>query len=205
MTWEEVLVTLEKVLVTREEILLTQVLVTWEKVLVTQEELLVIREGPPYLERYYRMPGFPTPFDIVKEVKRITGSRDEEVPERRSECNKKRQGWLKVIPLDETLKRKRLLWLGHVMRMDDRRPKKALQNKEKGRRPKTRWMDQAQKDTEAKGPDWRLVAEGQTCRPNEHSVAINLRRHELTPLYLSVWALRQLLHTYQHRYHHISR
>nr|CAD7592513.1 unnamed protein product [Timema genevievae] len=48
--------------------------------------------------------------------------------------------------------------LRHVMRMEkDRMPKKALQNKEKGRRligrQRRRWMDQAQKDMEAKRAD----------------------------------------------------
>nr|CAD7437722.1 unnamed protein product [Timema bartmani] len=57
---------------------------------------------------------------------------------------------------------------GHGIRMKDRMPKKALHNKEKGRRPigrpQTRWMDQAQKDIEAKGANWRRVAEGEVWR-----------------------------------------
>nr|CAD7393504.1 unnamed protein product [Timema cristinae] len=57
----------------------------------------------------------------------------------------------------ETLKRKSLLWLGHVMKMEeDKMSKKALHNKEKGRpigRPQTRWMDQTQKDIKDKGAD----------------------------------------------------
>nr|CAD7456850.1 unnamed protein product [Timema tahoe] len=41
---------------------------------------------------------------------------------------------LKVISLEETLKRKRLLWLGHVMRMEEERmPKKALRRVEEHR------------------------------------------------------------------------
>nr|CAD7432241.1 unnamed protein product [Timema monikensis] len=70
-----------------------------------------------------------------------------------------------VVPLDEALKRKTLLWLGHVMIMEkDGIPKKALQNKEKGRRhigrPWTSWIYHAQ-DMEVKGIDWRRVAEGE--------------------------------------------
>ncbi|CAG2063536.1 unnamed protein product [Timema podura] len=42
---------------------------------------------------------------------------------------------------------------------EDRMPKRGLQNKEKGGRPRTRGMEQAQKDMEAKGVDWRHMAE----------------------------------------------
>nr|CAD7576272.1 unnamed protein product [Timema californicum] len=48
-----------------------------------------------------------------------------------------------------------------------RTPKKALQSKEKGRRPGTGRMDQAQKDMEAKGEDWRRVAEGEVWRDRQ--------------------------------------
>nr|CAD7437683.1 unnamed protein product [Timema bartmani] len=54
--------------------------------------------------------------------------------------------------------------LQDVMRMEDRMTKKALQNKEKGirpiGRPRTRWIDQAKKDMEDKGAEWRRVTEG---------------------------------------------
>nr|CAD7198447.1 unnamed protein product [Timema douglasi] len=74
---------------------------------------------------------------------------------------------LRVIPLEETLKRKRLLRLVRVMRMEDRMPKKALQNKEKGRRPRTSWMDQAQKDIGTKGENWRHLAKGEVWRDGQ--------------------------------------
>ncbi|CAG2055250.1 unnamed protein product, partial [Timema podura] len=49
--------------------------------------------------------------------------------------------------------------LRHLMIIENRMPNKALQSKEKGRRPigrpRTRWMDQAQENMEAKGADWR--------------------------------------------------
>nr|CAD7457838.1 unnamed protein product [Timema tahoe] len=48
---------------------------------------------------------------------------------------------------------------------------KALKNKEKGTRtigrPRTRWMDPAQKDMEAKGVDWRREAEGEVWRDRQ--------------------------------------
>nr|CAD7456590.1 unnamed protein product [Timema tahoe] len=61
---------------------------------------------------------------------------------------------------------------GHVMRREkDRMSEKALQNKEKGRRPlgrpRTELMDQAQKDMEAKGADWRCEAEGEVWRDRQ--------------------------------------
>nr|CAD7266861.1 unnamed protein product [Timema shepardi] len=62
--------------------------------------------------------------------------------------------------------------LGILMRMEeDRMPKRALQNKEKGRRhigrPRTGWMDKMQKDMETKGVDWRHVAEGEDWRDRQ--------------------------------------
>nr|CAD7196862.1 unnamed protein product [Timema douglasi] len=67
------------------------------------------------------------------------------------------------ITVNERLNKRRLLLFGHMMRMEkDRMPKKALQNKENGGRPigrpRTRWMNQAQKVMEAKGADWKRVA-----------------------------------------------
>nr|CAD7396192.1 unnamed protein product [Timema cristinae] len=58
------------------------------------------------------------------------------------------------------------------MRMEqDRMPKIALQNKEMVRRPIgrlwTRWMDQAQKDMEAKGANWRCVAEEEVWKDQQ--------------------------------------
>nr|CAD7599827.1 unnamed protein product [Timema genevievae] len=68
---------------------------------------------------------------------------------------------LKVISLEETLKRKRSC-------DENGEGQKVLQNKEKGRRtigrPRTRWMDQGQKDMEAKGVDWRCEAEGEVWK-----------------------------------------
>nr|CAD7426356.1 unnamed protein product [Timema monikensis] len=70
---------------------------------------------------------------------------------------------LKILYLQNNLIAK----IGHEMRMKDRIPKKALQNKEKGRRPQTSLMDQAQKDIEAKGADWRCVVERQVWRDRQ--------------------------------------
>nr|CAD7580721.1 unnamed protein product [Timema californicum] len=54
---------------------------------------------------------------------------------------------------------------------DENGGQKALQNEYKGRRlngrPQTRWMDQVQKDTEAKGPDSRPVAEGEVWKDRQ--------------------------------------
>nr|CAD7442858.1 unnamed protein product [Timema bartmani] len=75
---------------------------------------------------------------------------------------------------------------GHAMTMEeDRMPEKALQSTDKGKtligRPRTRWMPQVQKYMEAKGTDWRCVAEGEVGRDRKkwilaiHSLLILIR------------------------------
>nr|CAD7193559.1 unnamed protein product [Timema douglasi] len=74
---------------------------------------------------------------------------------------------LKYYSIRRDTEEKSLLWLGHVMRMKDSIPKKALQNKEKGTRPQTSLVDQEQKDIEAKGADWRRVVEEEDWRDQQ--------------------------------------
>jgi hypothetical protein len=60
---------------------------------------------------------------------------------------------LKVDDIKTDIEKNRLRWYGHVMRMaGERIPKKTLEMKLRGRRPrgrpKTRWMDQVLRDVE---------------------------------------------------------
>nr|CAD7425338.1 unnamed protein product [Timema monikensis] len=110
---------------------------------------------------------------------------------------------LKVKPLKETLERKGLMWLGHVMRVLE----KALENKEKGRRPslgrpQTRWMDQVQKDVGVKGADRRCVAEGERSTGMEEDVQDNQQKrkrsnHTLLPLDKEIEAQGQMIQSYK--------
>jgi hypothetical protein len=63
---------------------------------------------------------------------------------------------LKVDDIKHDMKRKRLKWYGHAMRMaDERIPKKMLEMKLRGRRPRgrprTRWMDQVKREGRRNG------------------------------------------------------
>jgi hypothetical protein len=63
---------------------------------------------------------------------------------------------LKVDNIKHDMERKRLKWYGHVMRMaDEKIPKKMLEMKLRGRRPRgrprTRWMDQVKREMEKRG------------------------------------------------------
>jgi hypothetical protein len=69
---------------------------------------------------------------------------------------------LKVDDIKHDMERNRLKWYGHVMCMaDERIPKKMLEMKLRGRRPRgrlrTRWMDQVQRDMEKRGKKWTQV------------------------------------------------
>jgi hypothetical protein len=60
------------------------------------------------------------------------------------------------------MERKRLKWYGHVMCMaDDRIPRKMLEMKLRGRRPRgrprTRWMDEVKREMEKRGKEWMQV------------------------------------------------
>jgi hypothetical protein len=92
-----------------------------------------------------------------------------EIPERNPTKNQKRQNkkddireQLKVDDIKNDIERNRLKWYGHVMRVaDDRIPKRTLEMKLRGRRPRgrprTRWMDQVMRDVEKRGRKWTQV------------------------------------------------
>jgi hypothetical protein len=76
--------------------------------------------------------------------------------------NKDIREQLKVHDIKHDMERNRLKWYGHVMRMaDERIPKKILEMKLRGRRPRgrprTRWMDQVKRDMERRGKNWTQV------------------------------------------------
>jgi hypothetical protein len=69
---------------------------------------------------------------------------------------------LKVDDIKHDMGRNRLKWYGHVMRMaDERIPKKMLEMKLRGRRPRgrprTRWMDQVKRDMKKRVKKWTQV------------------------------------------------
>jgi hypothetical protein len=69
---------------------------------------------------------------------------------------------LKVDDIKYNIERNILKWYGHVMRMaDERIPKRTLEMKLRGRRPRgrprTRWMDQVMRDVEKRGKKWTQV------------------------------------------------
>jgi hypothetical protein len=69
---------------------------------------------------------------------------------------------LKVDDIKNDIERNRLKWYGHVMCMaDERIPKRMLEMKLSGRRPRgrprTRWMDQVMRDVEKRGKKWMQV------------------------------------------------
>jgi hypothetical protein len=69
---------------------------------------------------------------------------------------------LKVDDIKHDMERNRLKLYSHVMCMaDERIPKKMLEMKSRGRRPRgrprTRWMDQVKRDTENRGKKWTQV------------------------------------------------
>jgi hypothetical protein len=69
---------------------------------------------------------------------------------------------LKVEDIKIDIEKNRLRWYGHVMRKaDERIPKRMLEMKLRGRRPRgrprTRWMDQVMRDVEKRGKKWTQV------------------------------------------------
>jgi hypothetical protein len=76
--------------------------------------------------------------------------------------NKDIREQLKVYDIKHDMERNRLKWYSHVMCMaDERIPKKMLEMKLRGRRPRgrprTRWMDQVKRDMERRGKKWTQV------------------------------------------------
>jgi hypothetical protein len=66
---------------------------------------------------------------------------------------------LKVDSIKHNMESNRVKWYGHIMCMaDERVPKRMLEMKLRGRRPRgrprTRWTDQVKRDTEKRGKKW---------------------------------------------------
>jgi hypothetical protein len=84
---------------------------------------------------------------------------------------------LKIDDIKYNIERNRLKWYGHVMRMaDERIPKRTLEMKLRGRRPRcrprTRWMDQVMRDVEKRGKKWTQVKRDGMGRQGQMEISL---------------------------------